>query len=437
MPIDQGSVYDQTMTISPEIKRALRLIIIGQCAGLIGPLLFNNGFMLAYLLRLGIPAYRVLFFFALMPLINMCLTLPFAWTADHIGKKQLGGIGLMISIVGFLLLPLAGFNPHTTIRWLSAGILIFAIGNAATGASWFALLSPIVPQEIRGRWFGQMRTAWQSTAILFSFGLTLLLRSHSELFFFQLILTTAGILMIVRLILYLKIPELEPIQPPQNGFFSALGTILRHPGYLRFCLYMFVLTFICAANGLFGLMGKKVLGLSDSQVVLTGNLLSIGTVAGFLIGGKTVDRFGVKPVFMAGHILISLTLAGLLLRDLSPLSPVATLGLFSLLFGATQGATGIAGTSELLALIPAENKSLSTGFNMTLIAAGGSLASLLNGQLLKTSLLPQQWYFLGLTLNAYDALLAGFMLLAIVMATTLGLIPTIRHLHSQWIPQNR
>lgn len=48
----------------PEIKRALRIIVISQYAGMIGPLLFSTGFMLAYILRLGVPAYRILFLFA-------------------------------------------------------------------------------------------------------------------------------------------------------------------------------------------------------------------------------------------------------------------------------------------------------------------------------------------------------------------------------------
>jgi hypothetical protein len=74
---------------------------------------------------------------------------------------------------------------------------------------------------------------------------------------------------------------------------------------------------------------------------------------------------------------------------------------------------------------------------MTLAAAGTSLAGLLNSQLLKLNVLPEQWHFSGQTLSSYDALLAGFMVLTILMAVTLGLVPTIRHLRSQWMPQNQ
>jgi MFS family permease len=166
-------------------------------------------------------------------------------------------------------------------------------------------------------------------------------------------------------------------------------------------------------------------------------MLSVGTIAGFFIGGKMVDHLGAKPVFLGSHIVFALSLAGVLLRDSFPFPPLFVLGAFSLCLGATQGAAGIAGTSELLALIPPENKSLSTGFNIVLSSAGLSLAGLFNGYLLKMNVLPQGWRFFGHSMSTYDTLLAGFAVLSVLMAATIGLVPTIRNLRSQWLPQNR
>jgi len=420
------------MTYPPEIKRALRIIIISQCCGMIGLLLFNNGFMLAYVLRLGIPAYRILFLFALMPLINMALTMPFAWLADRTGKSRLGLIGITIAICGFLMLPLASLlSQSSAVWWLSAGVIIFATGNTINGSCWFALLSPIVPQEIRGRWFGRMRTAWQSTAIIFSLSVAALLQLAPELRTFQLVLLAAGGLILVRRILYKQIPELEPAQPSSDSFLKTMGSLFQIPGYLRFCIYIFMLSFTAAAAGLFGLLEKETLGFSDSLLMVMGNLLSIGTIAGFLIGGKMVDRFGAKPIFLTSHLMVSITLTGILMRDTLPIPLPIIMGLFSLLFGAAQSASGIAGTSELLALIPPENKSLSTGFNLTLAAGGISLAGLLNGQLLKMNVLPTNWMLLNQSMSAYDILLTGFLAMTLLLAATLGLVPTIRQLRSQ------
>lgn len=425
------------MNSPADIKRILKNITIGQCAGLLGPLLFGNGFMLAYVLRLGIPAYRTLFLFALMPLISMALTMPFAWIADNYGKKKLGSTGMTVSIAGFALLPLAAFMPHYAMGWLTAGVIIFSIGNTANGASWFALLSPIVPEEIRGRWFAQMRTSWQTVSIIFSLGLTILLRHHPDLYIFQLLLAATNMLMIVRLIFYNQIPELDPVTPSHEGFFRTLGSILRIPGYMRFCVYIFLLSFTGASIGLLGLLEKEALGFDDSQLMMMGTLLSAGTIAGFFIGGKMVDHLGAKPVFQSGRIVFSLALSGILLRNFLPLPLITTVGLFSFLCGMSQGSTGIASTSELLALVPSKNKSLSTGFNMTLAALGISLAGLLNGQLLKMKVFPARWIFFGQTQSDYDILLAGFIVLTALMAVVVGLVPATRNLRSQWMPQNQ
>lgn len=143
------------MTIAPSIKRALRTIIIAQCLGMIGRNLCNNGFTLAYLSRLGIPGYRILFLLSLLPLIGTLLLLPTAYFADRHGKKKIGAIGAVLSVAGFLLLPVAGFVPSNAGIWAGTGLFIYALGNTLNGSSWFALLSPIIPEKIRGRFFGR------------------------------------------------------------------------------------------------------------------------------------------------------------------------------------------------------------------------------------------------------------------------------------------
>lgn len=426
------------MTISPTIRRALRTIILTQCLGMISILLMGNGFMLAYLSRLGIPGHRILSLLSLTPMINMLLTLPLAYVADRHGKKRTGIFGLSIAVIGFALFPIAGFHLSHAVNWACSGIVIFSMGSTIGGASWFALLSPIIPKEICGRFFGKLRMTFQTVSILFSLGIALLLHKQPTVPLFQLILTLVTILTAARILIYRKIPELEPEPAPRAPFRGALGTVLRIPNYLPFCSYIFLFTlFIGTVPWLAGLLQKEVLGYSDSQLVIQGNLLAVGTVIGFYFGGKLVDAFSTKPVFVIGHIAAAGVLFTLVLRNLIPVPELLTVSTFSVLLGVIQGATGIATSSEMMALIPRENKSLSTGLLTTLWSGGIACSGLLSAQVLKWKLLQPEWLLGGQTVSHYDTLLLGSAVMLVLLLVTLGLVPSVLGIHSQWVPQNR
>lgn len=425
------------MKSDPQLKKRLRLIIAMQCAGSVSMLLFQNGFALTYALKLGIAPHSILSLFAMLPLLGMLLTLPLAYASDRFGKKRMGLAGVMLSLIGFLLLPAAPILPWTA-AGLWIGILIFSAGNAAGTASWFALLSPIIPAEIRGRFFGRLRVSWQTFGLLFSLAVAALLKWNESVRVYQLILAATALLLAVRLVLYRRIPELEPPCASDGGFLSALTAVLRIPGYLPFCFYLFLIAlFTGSAVMLFGLLEKQVLGFSDSRIVVMGNLLAFGSIAGFFAGGRWVDRAGTRPVFSVTHGLFALVLAGFCLRGLLPCDPVWIVGLLTVLFGAVNAAFGIASTSEVLALIPMQDKSLATGFFIALTMGGVALSNLLIGQLLQPGVLASQWQLGGLILSEYDTVLLGSALLVMLSGAAVRLVPALLNVRSQSLPGSR
>jgi len=427
------------MTVDLQTKKTLRIIILTTCFGVIGRLIFNNGFMLTYLSRLGFPSYRILFLLSLVPLAGLILTLPFAYFSDRIGKKRVGIGGTIIALFGLLLLTSAGFFNEQGGRVAIAGILIFSIGSSAIASNWFALLSPIIPEDIRGRFFGKLRISWQTTGIVFTLAVTALLGLFTQIQFFQYVLLFVLLCSMIRIYLYWQIPELETGRPSSEGFLNSFTTILRTPGYLPFCAYTFLLAlFTGAIPWVISLLGKDVLFFSDANILLMSNFGAGGAVAGFYLGGKMVDQWGTKPVFLLCHFGFATVLLLTVLRGLFPIPNIATLSLLSGIFGMTAAASGIAFSSELLALIPSENKSLSTGFHISLSSAGIALSSLLIGQAIKLNVLNPEWTLLGQTLCAYDTILLGSAVMILLLIITLGLIPSvIRVRKAQWYPQNK
>lgn len=425
------------MSLDTSLQKTLRTVIVAQCAGAISTLLLQNGFILTYALKLKLPPHGVLLLFSMLSLIGMLLTLPLAYISDRFGKKRIGILGAVLSLAGFLLLPAAG-SFSWALGFLWTGMIVFSIGNAAGVAGWFALLSPIIPAEIRGRFFGRLRVSWQSFGLLFSLTVAGLLKWREEVWVYQAVLAAAGFLLAIRLFVYLKIPELEPKCASDGGFFKALVGVIKIPGYMSFCCYLFLLALFTGASvTLFGLLEKEVLGFSDSRIVVMGNLLAIGAIAGFFAGGKMVDRFGTQRVFLSTHGLFALVLTGFCLRGLVPLNPVWTVGLMTILFGMVNAAFGIAGSSEMLALIPLKDKSLSTGVYTTLTWAGVAASNLLVGQTLKLGVLTPEWQLGPLVLSAYDTILLGSAILMGLASVTLGLVPSVLNVRSQSLPNPR
>ena len=124
-----------------------------------------------------------------------------------------------------------------------------------------------------------------------------------------------------------------------------------------------------------------------------------------------------------------------LMRSILPMSPFILMGLLTAGFGLVQGASGIAMTTETLSLIPAKNKSLSSGLWMTLYTGGTGLSGVVFSQLLKLGVFNSSWSWMGNSLSDYDGLLllCGGMIL--LMTVTLGLIPSMIRQKAEWIPQ--
>ena len=266
-----------------ETKYAIRMILISTSLGGMSYLSFNNGLLLAYFSYLGIPSATILILLALLPLSQFVFMIPFSYLSDIYGKKLIGNFGMVLSIIGFFLMMIAGIFPNyfrTGVVGLGAGI--FGTGSALIIGNWFALLHPIIPENVRGRFFGRLRLTWQSIGIAFTLVVIYILEQYPTLGMYQAVMAIITILMALRMIFYQCIPELEKIIPKKESFRKSFMKVLAIPDYLPFCSYCFLLTlFTGACPQIFNLIEKDVLHLSKVEIVFLGNLLIVGALVGF------------------------------------------------------------------------------------------------------------------------------------------------------------
>ncbi len=302
--------------LRPAQRRGMSLAIVAQVFGMLADIAFRNGILLVYFTALRVDGDRVLLYLSLPPVLMLVVRLPAAHLADHIGLKRVGGPGFALSAVGFTLFLLAGFAAHDTAEWLIlAGVVAHGTGLAIASAGFMPLLRRIVPQKLRGRFFGRLHVSWQFVGLLFVAGCAVLLPAEATVRMYQVILAILVVGAMVRVVMYLRIAE--PAQPgtTTHGFFQSIARTMRIEGYAPFGAYLFLLA-LCtgAAPFVFGLLEKHALRFGDNEVVWMGNLIMVGSLIGFALGGKATDRWGTKPVFLVCHFGYGTVLTMLLMR---------------------------------------------------------------------------------------------------------------------------
>jgi len=413
---------------TPEQKRGMRATIRGQAFGALGQVAFGNGLMLLYLTQQEFSNAAIMFFLALPALTQTLCIIPAGHLADRRGLKKVMVSGSLLACLGFAMLPTAGFFSGLGMTLLiSAGIITFAVGIAMFSSGWFALLQPIVPRHMRGRYFGIMRVVWQFTGLVFGVVCTFVLTRESPTAAFQIIFAVVTLGMLTRTFYTAQVPELEQPETSRESMWAALLEIVRVPGYASFCCYVFLITLSTAnAPNLFALIEKDALNFGNQAIIWMGNSLMIGAVLGFWLGGKAVDRLGTKVVFLMAHFAYGLVLIGFLARILIPAEGLHIwLGLLNFLFGLISAASTIAVSTEMMALIPQRNKSLSTGLLQTLQVAGGALSGLLSAAAINLNVFASEWRVAGERLSGYDSMLLLNAVLVLVLTVALGLVPSV------------
>ncbi|HYE07386.1 MAG TPA: MFS transporter [Planctomycetota bacterium] len=412
--------------LEPVRRRGRRLAIAMQCGSCLAIAALQNGQVLLYLRALGIGSIGVMVLLALPSLIYALAVVPTAYCSDTFGLKRVGRIGAAFTAVGFSLLPVAAVVPAAWVGpTLIAGLAAYAIGTALFSSCWYVIVDPLVAPSARGRFWGRLRFSWQSTALVFGLACTLLVADSSPAWVLALVLAVVACGQWLRAVLYLGLPELVRSRVTPGGFARALAAAARTPGYLPFCAYVFLLTlFTAACPTLFALIEKESLQLSDNTVIWLGAALMTGSVAGAFAGGPAVDRFGMKSVFIVCHFAYGLILALFVARGLISDGP-EWLAVLTFAFAAVGSAAGIAVSSEMLALLPAENRALAVSVLEMLRSCGVAASTLLSAAVLRSGMLRDAWSVGGLALSPYDAVLTGCATMVVLCVVALGLVPSV------------
>jgi MFS family permease len=352
---------------------------------------------------------------------------PCAYWADRLGKKKLGGPGLWLAALAFLGLLAAACAPPGMGRVIAVvSVSVFAVGCCLYSSGWMALIMPMIPESMRATFFGWLRTSYQSITVAVGLAVSALLEWRSSPGAFGGLFAFFFVMFAVSVFIYARLPEVEKPDPTLPSLHVVLGDVIRFRAYLPFCAYAFLLAlFTGGCPILFGMIEKTFLHLSDGTVTLLANLRLLGSILGFYLGGKIVAKLGTKSMFLFCHFGFGIILFLFLWRNAGggPLVPI--LGSLEAMFGLVWAASSVAFTVEMYALIPPENKSLSTSVFATLQGAGIALGGMLPAWAIQLGMFREHWDFVGVVRSDYDALLLICGTLVVVVTVTLGLVPSV------------
>lgn len=421
----------------PIRRRGMGAAVASQCFGALPTVFIQSGLLLLYLISLGIRESTAL---ALISSLNLPDLLRI-FLAHHAEKRGLKGVGVMAILInssGLLSLACAAWFPEGQSRWVMVllGCALVALSSPALGAIWFPLLQALIPEAVRGRFFGVLRFSWQVVALIFLGVCTTFLSEGEAMHVYSNILLVLFVLQFFRWWFFRKIPDFSP--PPSSsdsGVARDVKAALAWPGLASFAAYVFLLGAATgAARSCFTLAEKVTLSLGDDRVVLLSNLTLLGNVLGFVMGGWVIDRYGTKLVFLVGHFGAGCLIASFVARDLWPLPLMVSLGSVHFCLGLVLSAVSVAVTTEQFGLLPDRGRAVALAMMGSTTMLGTAFSGFLASVLVERGLFSSSWSLGSSQLGPYDALLTLMTISVLLLSVTLGLIPSVLKQHRH-IPQ--
>ncbi len=280
-----------------------------------------------------------------------------AWS-DRLGKRK----ALVVTGYGIAgaLRPLIGIA--TSVSQVLAIRIGDRIGKGIRGAPRDALIADSVPAEVRGRAFGFHRAADHAGAVvgpLVAFALLAWVGLEIRTVFLLAAIPGLAALLVALF-------AVRDVVPREGGGKSRIGLPGARPRG-RFAAYLWVLVIFTLGNSTdaFLLLRAQDAGVPAAQLPLLWAALHVVKSASSTWGGGLSDRFGRRPVLVAGWVVYALVYVAFAFVS-TPVHVWTTMTLYGAYFGLTEGVE----KAVVADLVPREARGASFGwFNLALGSA--------------------------------------------------------------------
>jgi len=294
----------------------------------------------------------------------------------HIVKRLLS-----ISLAAAALLAVTESGKHTALRlvFVSMGAAFSLMNLSASG--WWSWVADLVPDSVRGAFFGRRSAIVNAINMVWFFGVTLALDAVSPA---ALSVVYAGVFIfatlvgVVDIVIYFFVPEFPQEEQPPFSFSSFIEP-LKNRNFIVFCLVIGLALFSINIFGPFsGPFVTDPTGVGAPNTWL-GIMFIISQFAWITSAGPLgimMDRYGRKPVVIIGGLF---TLSWLGYLVVGPSNYTFVLPVIALVGGVLAPGFWEGVNQLMLSLTPSSNRVAYVAWYSTITATVSSLGSYVGG----------------------------------------------------------
>jgi len=187
--------------------------------------------------------------------------------------------------------------------FVAANVLAYALCRAIAETGIGPWYQELVPDQVRGKFEAITNTVGMVCLLGANTWAGYMLAGNAPVEEYLAVMAVGLVFAIPSVLCALPLPGGAPVAQAQGGraHFRHLGAALRDPNFLRYLAGTGLAALATTGWGTFvPLYLKEEGGLDTGTVVLLGNATLVGTLVSNYMWGWAADRFGSKPVLLAG-----------------------------------------------------------------------------------------------------------------------------------------
>jgi len=283
---------------------------------------------------------------------------------------------------------------HQLVQLTLALIWVTQLLESLGRASWLSWMAALVPQRLRGRYFG-FRNSAVSLSTLIAVPLLALVVSNwpgGRLEGYSLIIVLAIVLGVISLVCQFFMADVNPSLLHVTHSDTAprfpterISSFLKNTNFLKFLLYSALWSFAVNVSApFFNLYLLDDLSIDVSLVTIYNSLGAGANLLMLVFWGKLADRVGNRPIMLVVGILVALTPLLWLEAGTAPIFLWVWFPLLHIIGGGTWAAIDLCSNNLLMGVAPLLHQSLYFAIAAAVpgvtgamgITAGGFLATL-------------------------------------------------------------